>query len=153
MKPQKLLPAIALVLSVMFTSCKKDDKTPVQSTEIETTFALSADQAITENLTEDANDVLMQIAEEKNLTGNLTESPTLSSRNFFCATVTVTPQNGFPKTVVIDFGTGCTSPNGITRSGRIRIVISDSLRKPGSTAVMTFDNYYVNNYKKEGTIT
>jgi hypothetical protein len=53
---------------------------------------------------------------------------------------------------VIDFGTSCTA-NGITRRGIIRIILSDSVRKSGSTAVMTFENYYVNNYKVEGKIT
>jgi hypothetical protein len=70
-----------------------------------------------------------------------------------CATITITPQNGFPKTIVIDFGQGCTSPNGITRSGSITVVISDSLRRPGSTAVTTFQNYFVNGFQIEGTHT
>ena len=70
-----------------------------------------------------------------------------------CATVTVTPQLGFPKTIVIDFGTGCSSNNGTTRKGKINVVLSDSLRKSGSTAVMTFVGYYVNRFQKEGTIT
>jgi len=151
MKTKKLITVLTLGISVMFTSCKKDDATPADSTEIETTFALSADQAVADNLTEDANDVMMQVAEEKDLTGNFTGAP-IEISNFLCATVTVTPQNGFPKTVVIDFGTGCTSPYGIHRRGIIQVVISDSLRKSGSTAVMTFDNYYVNTFKKEGTI-
>lgn len=153
MLPQNLLPVLALGLSIVFTSCKKDDTTAAQTTEIETTFALTANQAIADNLTEDANDVMMQVAEENDLTGNFTAEPPVTTNNFLCATVTVTPQSGFPKTVVIDFGTGCTAPNGVHRRGIIRIVISDSLRIPGSTAVMTFENYYVNNYKKEGIIT
>jgi hypothetical protein len=33
------------------------------------------------------------------------------------------------------------------------VVLSDSVRKSGSTAVITFANYYINNFKKEGTIT
>jgi hypothetical protein len=39
------------------------------------------------------------------------------------------------------------------RKGIITIVVSDTFRKAGSTAVMSFNNYYVNGYKKEGTIT
>ena len=71
-----------------------------------------------------------------------------------CASVTVSAGN-FPKTIVIDFGTGsgCTPTDGVIRSGKINITLSDSLRKSGSVAVMTFDNYHVSGYKKEGTIT
>ena len=155
MKPKKLLPVLALAFfAIAYTSCKKDDTKPSnEPTEIENTCTLTTDQAIADNLTDDANDVMMQVADEKGLTGNFTAAPPTTTNDFLCATVTVTPQNGFPKTVIIDFGTGCTAPNGITRRGIIRIVLSDSLRVPGSTSVMTFENYFVNNYKKEGTIT
>ena len=70
-----------------------------------------------------------------------------------CAAVTATRLNGFPKNIVINFGTGCTSQNGITRSGKIVVILTDSLRRPGSVATMTFDNYFVRSYKKEGNIT
>ena len=70
-----------------------------------------------------------------------------------CAAVTATRLNGFPKNIVINFGTGCTSQNDITRSGKIMVHLTDSLRRPGSVATMTFDNYFVRGYKKEGTIT
>lgn len=139
-----------LSLAVGFNSCKKADALD----EFETTFELSGDQAIADNLTEDANDVFMEVAVDNNVAGNYGPDPAVISNDIIaCATVTITPAIGFPKTIVIDFGTSCTAPNGITRSGIIRIILSDSVRKSGSTAVMTFDNYHVNNYKKEGTIT
>lgn len=154
MKPNHLLLATIATSVMFFTSCKKTDTTPPES-EIETTFKLSADQAIADNLTEDATDVMMGVAEEKGLTGGRGAGVDPAPDNFICATVTVTPQSGFPRTVVIDFGPlpGCTAPNGITRSGIIRVVISDSLNHPQSNAVMTFTNYRVNGYLKEGTIT
>jgi hypothetical protein len=70
-----------------------------------------------------------------------------------CATVTITPQNSFPKTIVIDFGNGCTSVDGVSRAGKINITLSDSVHHPGATAVMTFNNYSTVGYKVEGTIT
>jgi hypothetical protein len=85
--------------------------------------------------------------------GARVQDVTQTMNNLSCATVTITPLQGFPKTIVIDFGGGCTSPNGVIRSGKINVVLSDSLRIPGSTSVMTFDNYFVNGFKKEGTIT
>ncbi len=150
MKIKQLLVVFTMVLlAIGFNSCKKSDAVD----EIETTFELSGDQAIADNLTEDANDVFMEAAVENNIAGNTPAQVVESTNILGCATVTITPLLGFPKTIVIDFGTGCTAPNGITRKGKINIVLSDSVRKSGSTAVMTFDNYYVNNYKVEGTIT
>lgn len=151
MKPKHLVFAFIATSTLFFTSCKKSDPVTGES-DIQTTFTLSTDQAIADNLTEDANDVMMSVAEENGLAGKGGD-PTTS--NFICATVTVTPQSGFPKTILIDFGPlpGCTSPNGVTRSGKIQVVITDSLHHPQALATTTFDNYRVNGYKKEGTIT
>lgn len=136
-----------------FTSCKKTDSPEQEKDEIATTLELSADQAISDNLTEDANDLFMSAASENNLLGQRPVSPTESLDVLGCGTVTITPVTGFPKYFVIDFGAGCTSANGITRKGKINIVLSDSLRKTGTTAVLTFDGYHVNGFKTEGTIT
>ena len=114
---------------------------------------LSGDQAISDNLNSDAEYVLNEAAVDNNFSGNTPVGITQTMNVLSCATVTVTPLQGFPKTISIDFGAGCTSSNGVTRSGKINVTLSDSLRKPGSIAVMTFDNYHVSGFKKEGTIT
>lgn len=130
------------------TSCKKSD-----IDDFETTFELSGNQAISDNLTEDARSVLDEAAVSVNLMGSRPTEVAQTTNILSCATVTVTP-GAFPKTITIDFGTtGCTSPNGVFRKGKINVVISDSIRRTGSTAVMTFDSYYVNLYKIEGSIT
>jgi hypothetical protein len=151
MKIKQFLFAFAMLsLALGFNSCKKSDV----KEEFETTFELSGDQAIADNLSEDANDILLEVAVEKNIAGNGFAAGGPVTNDFIpCATITITPATGFPKNIVIDFGTSCTAPNGITRSGKINVTLSDSLRKSGSIAVMTFTNYYVNGYKKEGTIT
>lgn len=151
MKPANQLIVLLFCAFTFFTSCKKTNDATA-SEEIEATFELSGDQAIADNLNEDDNSVLLGITAEKDLQGSSFSAPAQSSFIAGCGTVTVTPQNGFPKTVIVDYGTGCTS-DGIFRSGKIKIVLSDSLRKSGSTAVMTFDNYFVNSFKREGTIT
>jgi hypothetical protein len=156
MKLTNLVVTIALIsLTTGMNACKKTTTT-TSADEFETTFELSGDQAITDNLTEDANDILNETAVENNFSGNRTSQVTEMSQTMHllsCASVTVTPLQGFPKNIVVDFGSGCTSANGVTRKGKIFITISDSLRKTGSVAVMTFEGYYVNDFKKEGTIT
>lgn len=144
---QFLFAFIAIAIAAGFNSCKKTESA---KEEFEATFELSGDQAIADNLSEDANDMLLQVAQENNIAGSFAPDPV---NDFMpCATVTITPLTGFPKTIVIDFGTACTN-NGITRSGKINVTLTDSLRKAGSVATMTFTNYFVNGYKKEGTIT
>ncbi|MEO6288919.1 MAG: hypothetical protein ABIO76_03295, partial [Ginsengibacter sp.] len=123
------------------------------SPEIEATFELSGDQAISDNLNSDAEYVLTEAGIDNNFAGNTPANATSTLNVLSCATVTVTPLQGFPKSITIDFGSGCTPTDGVTRSGKIFITLSDSLRKSGSIAVMTFDNYYVSGFKKEGKIT
>ncbi|MEP7144176.1 MAG: hypothetical protein ABI707_14935 [Ferruginibacter sp.] len=154
MKTGTLVIAIAVTSLIGFTACKKTDSTAQNDKdEIATTIELSTDQAISDNLTEDANDIFMNAATEKGLTEERPLEPFQSTGVLGCAEVTVSTTAGFPKTIVIDFKTGCTDAHGITRKGKINIILSDFLRKKGSTAVLTFDGYYVNDFKKEGTIT
>jgi hypothetical protein len=153
MKSTKILIAVSLGFFSLLTSCKKETSTNDSNAVVESTFELSTDNATADFMAEDDNDVLMEAAQDKSLLGNFVPQ-TIESNNFLaCANVTVTPLNGFPKTILIQFDSTCTTPSGITRKGTIRIVVSDSLRRSGSTAVMTFENYFVNNFKREGTHT
>ncbi|WP_153795913.1 hypothetical protein [Foetidibacter luteolus] len=72
-----------------------------------------------------------------------------------CFTVSVTPLTPgvFPKTVVIDFGKGCTGRGGVTRSGKVTTVYSGHLAIAGSSAVTTFQDYYVDSTQVEGALT
>ncbi len=153
MKPVKLL-LIASFAVVAFASCKKD-KSEATDTEavVEATFELTADNSTSDFMAEDDNDVLMEAAADHNVLGNFAASEPETNNLLACATVTVTPQTGFPKTIVILFDSTCVGRDGRRRSGTVRIVISDTLRRPGSTSVMTFENYFVNRFKREGTHT
>lgn len=154
MKLKNLLPAFAAVVLIGFASCKKTDAAS-DSSEYESTFELSADQGIADNIVQDANDILNEVTSDKNLQGSGFVYDPNQSQNFVsCAAVTVTPASGFPKTITLDFGaSGCTSQSGVTRSGIITVTLTDSLRHTGSVATMNFSNYYVSGWKKEGTIT
>lgn len=151
MKPQNLMIALAITtFTFSFISCKKNASEP---DEAEVTFELSTNQGIADNLSEDANDVLTETSVQNNFAGGRVSGTVESTNILGCANVTVTPLQGFPKNIVVDFGTGCTSASGVFRRGKININLSDSLRKSGSIAVMTFDNYFVSTYKVEGTLT
>ena len=143
---QILFASAVLSLAIGFNSCKKNNETVKE--EFENTFELSGNQAVTNNLSQDAEDVFLEIAQDYSVAGNFAPAPV--NNTIPCATVTITPATGFPKTIVIDFGTSCTH-NNVTRSGKINITLTDSVRKSGSIATMTFTNYFVNLYKIEGT--
>jgi hypothetical protein len=70
-----------------------------------------------------------------------------------CFTITVVPQQPgvFPKTVTIDFGTGCLGHNGKFRKGKIITVFTGKMRVPGSKATTTFDGYKVDSMAVTGT--
>ena len=154
MKPAKILLVASLCAGTLFTSCKKETNAPQdEEAVVEKTFEAAADNATAEFFNEDDNDVLMEAAQDNDFLGSFAPV-VIESNNFLnCATVTVTPRSGFPKTILITFDSTCTNPRGIVRKGMIRIVVSDLLRNPGATAVMTFENYFVNNFKREGTNT
>lgn len=57
----------------------------------------------------------------------------------------------FPKTITVDFGSGIVCKDGVTRKGVITIVSTGWYREIGSTHTTTFDNYYHDVYKVEGT--
>lgn len=152
MKPTNLLFVMAICSIAFITSCKKTNSAATVE-EIETTFDLSGKQAIADNLTQDDNDIVDEVTATNSLNGSYALGPvTVNNVLGACAVVTVT--GSFPaKNISIDFGTGCTNAFGVTRKGIINIVLTDSLRKSGSVATVTFNNYYINGFKKEGTIT
>ena len=68
-----------------------------------------------------------------------------------CATVTVSGTT-FPKTITVDYGTGCTNNfHGPSMTGQIIITISDSLKKAGSVKTITYQNFYIDSMKFEYT--
>lgn len=149
MKLKKIFALLSLPSLFFFTACQKEEDEP--DPEFETTFILTENQAVSESISDDATVVFFEASINSGfyrVNGTAQTTGTLS-----CATVTVNPQNSFPTTIVIDFGSGCTSQDGISRKGKINITLSDYVHNPGAVAVMTFENYYTAGYKVEGTIT
>ncbi len=70
-----------------------------------------------------------------------------------CPVITIKRPEGalWPKTVTLDFGSGCTGFNDNTRSGKIIMVVTGPRLQKGSTRTITFENYYFNEMKVEGT--
>ena len=150
MKLKKIFALLSLPSLFFLTACQKEENEP--DPEFETTFKLTENQAISESISDDATVVFFEASINSGF--YRTNGTAQTTNTLSCATVTVNPQGStFPKTIVIDFGNGCTSQDGIGRKGKINITLSDYVHNPGAVAVMTFDNYYAAGYKVEGTIT
>lgn len=150
MKLKKIFALLTIPSLFLLSSCIKETDDDNYDPEIETTFKLSEDQAISESINDDANVVFFTAAADAGLANR--SSQVLGVTGNLCANVTVS-QGAFPKTIVIDFGNGCTGIDGVSRAGKINIVLSDTVMDPGCTAVLTFDNYSTAGFKVEGKIT
>lgn len=67
-----------------------------------------------------------------------------------CAEVTHDKEN---QIITIDFGDGCAGPNGVVRSGKIIINYDGRRFVPGSSWVVTFEEFYMNRRHIEGVRT
>jgi hypothetical protein len=134
-KTAKISLFVALSLTVVMTSCKKKKE---QETYNQT--ALDA--------TSSEDDEMMTKDEEIFL-----GSPCgydLSQLLAPCAIVSETSET-FPKTVTIDYGTGCTNSNGVTKKGKVIIYMSNSLNIVGAIRNISFDGFTINNTSITGT--
>ncbi len=136
---------LAVVLSgLILTACtkKKEDTFDSDSGNSYSTV---------DNLFKDVNKTINDAANENNLNG---KTDGTDGTDALCADVVLSPNDftTFPKTVTVDFGTiGCTDQYGVTRKGKLTAVFTDYLHNPGAHVAVSFDNYYVNGVKLEGS--
>lgn len=130
---------------ILFTasSCqKRKDNRSTVSTE---------DMSIAEAGFGDLRTVIENAAKEEEMEGNRGSSIILGS----CATLTMTPawpDSTFPKTLTVDFGsTNCADGYGNKRRGVVTAVFTGFYRDASTQITITPQNYYVNDYKVEGT--
>jgi hypothetical protein len=165
-RTRTILGAFLLGSMAWLASCQKDDSTPAAA-NLETAVAASNAEAA-----QDAsfNEVFDDVAGIDDATagddlgiygtsgdgifsgqaagGNLDGTNQPRAR---CFTVTVTPRERgvFPKTVTIDFGTGC-EVRGHLRKGKIITVYTGRMHVPGSSATTTFENFAIDSFAIEG---
>lgn len=137
----KFLYLLMIPLGFMISSCQKS--APLENSTIE-----AADDAVlAEAVFDDAFaslEIATIIAEDMKKSGSVIDSCPL-------VTVTFPEQNLWPVNVVIDYGTGCTGLNDVVRSGKIILNLSAPRQELQSVRTLTFENYYVNGAKVEGT--
>ncbi|MGZ5221228.1 MAG: hypothetical protein ACXWC7_14160 [Chitinophagaceae bacterium] len=157
------LTTIAFAAILLITGCKKENSDSLSPQEEEEAAINSSEaEADIEVAFNDVFDNVMGVNSELGTGGVGIFGRTASSFETGrearvdsvppCVTVTITPlqQGVFPKTVTIDFGSGCFS-HGHLRSGKIQIVYTGRLLVPGNSATTTFINYKIDSIAVQGT--
>jgi hypothetical protein len=152
--------ALLLAGAVTFTACKKE-RSEVKEALIETTVNENEATQAYEDVFDNTMGIGTETGEDLGITGGIgifsrsTDFDNTVARpdSGRCFTIRVVPQTPgvFPKTVTIDFGTGCIGKDGKLRKGKIITVFTGPMRIPGSKASTTFDGYKVDSVAVAGT--
>jgi hypothetical protein len=144
MKRLKMFFALSLMF-IAFHSCRKDEVAPAfdeislsqQETQAEEVFA----------------DIDLLVDEALDLNFGALKSASIESAAYLsdCPVVTV-DKTATPQVMTIDFGTACTGKDGKVRSGKIAVTSTSFTTFP-SVRDKSFDNYYVDGKKIEGSVT
>jgi hypothetical protein len=147
-------PTIALLLMTLVFSCKKEGVEQISVTE-EEAVTYSEESMEAEASYNDVQDISMIAADEEGVvstTGRVFPFVALRLRIGNCADITVSPNDStYPKTVTIDFGTGCLGLDGKWRKGAIILHFTGPIRRPGSVLTITFRDFYIGRAHVEGT--
>ena len=156
----------SLIGALTISGCKKDDSLNA-ATETETTELAATQEATTQEAEAEAqfDDVFnitasmntSQVGEDLGVSANVSGlfelGSTTTTNTARCFTITVVPNipHVFPKTVTIDFGTGCLGRDGKYRKGKIVSIYTNPMVVPGAKVSTTFIGYHVDSFKIEGT--
>jgi hypothetical protein len=162
---QILTPVLTIVmfaLVVTFYACKKNSTELTPQEEEQIAVAASESDAEADNSYNDVFDNVIGVNNEVGMEGTGVFGRTMQNGREMnvdtvpsCVVVTVVHLSStsiFPIKITTDFGLACTGRDGRVRSGKIITTYSGRLTEPGSTASTTFDNYFVDSVKIEGTL-
>lgn len=131
---------------VILVSCKKDEST----SQKDSSTSVVQDENFASDTYQDVSDLTDEAASKSNLKSTSSSEYVVLSD---CATVTIDSSTSTRK-MTVDFGTtGCTGEDGKFRKGKIIATYTGSYWDNGVVKTITFDNYYVNDYKVTGTKT
>ena len=138
---------IAPILAILFMSCQNDELKPnLEPTAVfETLNEYVSVNQIFQDVGNNSGDAVINA--ENSTTGKSAKTISVGP------VITIEPLDFtiFPKTITINYQSGVLCNDGITRKGIITIVSTDWYANEGSEHTTTFENYYHNDFKVEGT--
>ena len=148
MKTKVFLMMVALVI-LSFTSCKKNSSAVIDQTSLN----LADDDAVTDVVYEDVFNTADNATIILDQTGKSINARSVNVAPDSCPIITIAHPTtaAWPKVVTVDYGASCSGINDNIRSGKIIIEVTGPRLQIGSRRTVTFDNYYFNGIKVEGT--
>ena len=153
MKTLKLKTALLLALFGLITismpSCKKEDVTEDVNTEV----ATANDSEESESVSDEVGNITDAASKGASIVGRNSAPETQLDALSNCAVITHDTISN-PHVLTIDFGsTNCLCNDGKYRRGQIIVTYTGSYFAQGSVKTTTFNNFYRNDNKLEGTRT
>ena len=154
------LSILAAILGLIVFAC--DRSTDIAGDNIQLTTAdisQAGDDATSDNIYEEVDgSVESQLANLESTDYQTMMQKSAEDENYPCLVVTVDHPDStfFPKIITLDYGYGCSriiNNDTITKKGKIIITLTDRMWVPGAQRIVTFDNFYINDIKVEGTRT
>ena len=146
-KQSKLILLLTCLLFTVIYSCTKDNNSGNSDSDTQS----AADNSLAESTNNDVITISTQ-SEDNGTAGTIHDS----AYGFMlspCASISI-DNISTPHRLIVDFGTdNCFCYDGKYRRGKILVSYTGLYRDSASSHTITFDNYYVNNYKVEGTQT
>lgn len=150
MKFSKILITLSIIAGISY-SCNRDETTTATGAAAKQEMIQT--ESTSDFVTDDNSEVAMDFAGTFESTFNLRTTSGGQHPDYPCAIVTVASTKGtFPKTITVDFGTGCKDKRGVTRKGKIIITVTNKHLVPSATITVVHDNFYVDGKKVEGEI-
>lgn len=155
-KKSKIVSAIAFLLfiGISFTSCNKEEggiDENLSATELSDAYETTDIDDVSENINDIVESAYFELASSS--FSKSTDSKTQENHRFLsdCVTITkvITAQN---IEVTLDYGEGCITKKEDVLSGKIQMLISPDILDKSVTIDYSFENFYFNNKKIEGTV-
>ncbi|HRG59894.1 MAG TPA: hypothetical protein PK323_13135 [Bacteroidia bacterium] len=140
---------LATLIALAFTSCKKEDVTETVDNEVST----AKDSEESESVSDEVGNITDGAAKGTSIVGRNSSAEEQLDVLSNCAVITHDTISN-PHLLTIDFGTtNCLCNDGKYRRGQILVSYTGSYFAQGSVKTTTFNNYYRNDNKVEGTRT
>ena len=146
MKQKFTILTLLSVLVLFFSACTKEKSPPFTDN-----LDLAVEEVFVADLMEDIIAETFNIVFDESEYGNFKSEQEENAPDCRVKTVEKVDAELWTRIVTLDFGDGCEDKNGNIRKGKIIIYKVMKYKEEGSSRTITFDDYYINDNKIEGT--